>query len=173
MRYEPYTPVSSKIKDIQGLDWNEQWDITTSTGEKYISMTIARREGMILHLSTPEIPEYGQLLKAEMILVDIHAIQVIEKSPLRHVYLYCSRSPVLLWDLVYLSLSEKESIPTDSFDTVLDTLAHGVDMKMNVWGNGVVLRLERDEFGRCHMKIGGKSTHSVFVRNFRSGAWSV
>ena len=29
--YNHSTPVSEKVKDIKGLDWNRQWDIIAST----------------------------------------------------------------------------------------------------------------------------------------------
>ena len=63
MIYEPGTSVSEKVKDIKGLDWNRQWDIVTSTGKTYVSMTITRIEGMKLYLRTPEIPGYRKLAR--------------------------------------------------------------------------------------------------------------
>ena len=54
--YNHPTPVSEKVKDIKGLDWNRQWDIITSTGEKYVSMTITGIETMGLYLRPPEVP---------------------------------------------------------------------------------------------------------------------
>ena len=63
--YNHSTPVSEKVKDIKGLDWNRQWDIITSTGEKYVSMTITKVEGMKLYLRPPEVPGYEQICMGE------------------------------------------------------------------------------------------------------------
>ena len=87
MIYEPGTSVSKKVKDIEGLDWNRQWDIVTSTGEKYVSMTITKVEGMKLYLRTPEIPGYEQICMGETTVVNIITIQVITESPSRQAYL--------------------------------------------------------------------------------------
>lgn len=162
MIYEPSTSVSKIVKDIEGLDWNKQWDIGTSTGEKYVNMTITGMEGIVLYLRTPEVPGYGQLLKVETMVIDILAIRAIEESPSRNVYLLHYEGPHPLWDLVYLSLSEKESIPTESFDTVLDTVTHEIGTIVRIWGNLTVLSLECDEFGICHADT-QKSSHLVFV----------
>lgn len=165
MIYEPGTSVSEKVKDIEGLDWNEQWDVTTSIGEKYASMTITGIEGMKLYLRTPEIPGYEQLIGVKTMVIDIRTIQTIEKSPSRHVYLYRNMDPFLYWNLVYLSPMEKENIPTDSFDTVLGNLTRRTDTVTRVWGNGVYLYLKCDDFGRYHMYT-GESGHFVFIHNF-------
>ena len=87
MIYEPGTSVSEKVKDIEGLDWNEQWDVTTSIGEKYVSMTITGIEGMKLYLRPPEVPGYEQICMGETTVVDILAIQLIKESPTRQAYL--------------------------------------------------------------------------------------
>ena len=160
--YEYYIPAPEKAKDIEGLDWNKQWDITTYTGNKYVNMTITGIGGMDLCLRTPEVPGYGQLLKVETMVMDIRTIQAIEESPSRNVYLFRYDSSRLLWDLVYLSLSEKESIPTESFDTVLDTVTPEIGTVVRIWGNLAVLYLECDEFGICHAYT-QKSSHLVFV----------
>ena len=51
--YNHSTPVSEKVKDIKGLDWNRQWDIVTSTGDKYVSMTITGIDTTGLYLRPP------------------------------------------------------------------------------------------------------------------------
>ena len=163
--YNHPTPVSEKVKDIKGLDWNRQWDIITSTGEKYVSMTITGIEGMKLYLRTPEVPGYEQLINVETIIVDIRTIQTIEKSPSRQAYLYCNKDPFLYWDIVYLSPMEKENTPTDSFDTILGNLTRRTDTVARVWGNGVYFYLKCDDFGRYHMYT-GESGNFVFVHKF-------
>ena len=163
--YNHPTPVFEKVKDIKGLDWNRQWDIITSTGEKYVSMTITRIETTGLYLRPPEVPGYEQICMGETTVVDILAIQRITESPSRHVYLYRNRDPFLYWDIVYLSPMEKENTPTDSFDTVIGNLTRRTDTVTRVWGNGVYLYLKCDDFGRYHMYT-GKSGHFVFIHNF-------
>ena len=160
--YGHYIPAPEKAKGIEDLDWNKQWDIKTSTGATYVNMTITRIEGTDLYLRTPEVSGYGQLLKVRTMVIDICIIQAIEESPSRNVYLYCNRSPVLLWDLVYLSPLEKENIPTDSFDSMLDNLTRGTDTVVRLCGNGVYLYMKCDDSGRCHMSI-RNSDYLVFV----------
>ena len=46
--YNPHTPVSKIVKDIEGLDWSRQYDIGTSTGKMYVNMTITGMGGLDL-----------------------------------------------------------------------------------------------------------------------------
>lgn len=160
--YNPHTPVSKIVKDIEGLDWNRQWDIKTSLGATYVNMTITGIEGLDLCLRTPEVPGYEPICMVETTIVNILTIRLIKESPSRNVYLLRYESPHPLWDLVYLSLSEKESIPTESFDTVLDIVTHEIGTVVRIWGNLRVLYLECDEFGICHAYT-QKASHLVFV----------
>lgn len=162
MIYEPSTPVSKIVKDIEGLDWSRQWDIKTSLGATYVNMTITGIGGLDLCLRTPEVPGYESICMVEITIVNILTIRLIKESPSRQAYLLRYESSHPLWDLVYLSLSEKESISTESFDTVLDTVTHEIGTVAKIWGNLKVLYLECDEFGICHAYT-QKASHLVFV----------
>ena len=151
MIYEPGTSVSEKVKDIEGLDWNEQWDIITSTGEKYVSMTITKVEGMKLYLRTPEIPGYEQICMGETTVVNIITIQVIMESPSRQAYLCRSNFMSLVWEVKYLSLQEEKNFPVESFDSVLYCLLCRTSGRAWIWGNGVAFCIELDESGVCHL----------------------
>ena len=149
--YNHPTPVSEKVKDIEGLDWNEQWDIVTSTGEKYVSMTITKVEGMKLYLRTPEIPGYEQICMGETTVVNIITIQVIMESPSRQAYLCRSNFTSLFWEVKYLSLQEEKNFPVESFDSVLYCLLCRTSGRAWIWGNGVAFCIELDESGVCHL----------------------
>ena len=150
--YNHPTPVSEKVKDIEGLDWNEQWDIITSTGEKYVSMTITKVEGMKLYLRTPEIPGYEQICMGETTVVNIITIQVIMESPSRQAYLCRSNFTSLFWEVKYLSLQEEKNFPVESFDSVLYCLLCRTSGRAWIWGNGVAFCIELDESGVCHLR---------------------
>ena len=150
--YNHPTPVSEKVKDIEGLDWNEQWDIVTSTGEKYVSMTITKVEGMKLYLRTPEIPGYEQICMGETTVVNIITIQVIMESPSRQAYLCRSNFTSLFWEVKYLSLQEEKNFPVESFDSVLYCLLCRTSGRAWIWGNGVAFCIELDESGVCHLR---------------------
>lgn len=137
MIYEPGTSVSEKVKDIEGLDWNRQWDIITSTGEKYVSMTITRIETTGLYLRPPEIPGYEQICMGETTVVDILAIQVITESPSRQAYLCRGNVMSLVWEVKYLSLQEEKHFLVESFDSVLYRLLCRTSGRAWIWGNGV------------------------------------
>ena len=154
--YNHPTPVSEKVKDIKGLDWNRQWDIITSTGKKYVSMTIAKVEGMKLYLRTPEIPGYEQICMGETTVVDIITIQVITESPSRQAYLCRSNFMSLFWEVKYLSLQEEKHFLVESFDSVLYCLLCRTSGRAWIWGNGVAFCIELDESGVCHL-----STRSI------------
>ena len=154
--YNHSTPVSEKVKDIKGLDWNRQWDIITSTGKKYVSMTITKVEGMKLYLRTPEIPGYEQICMGETTVVDILAIQVITESPSRQAYLCRSNFMSLFWEVKYLSLQEEKHFLVESFDSVLYRLLCRTSGRAWIWGNGVAFCIELDESGVCHL-----STRSI------------
>ena len=156
MIYEPGTSVSEKVKDIKGLDWNRQWDIVTSTGKTYVSMTITRIEGMKLYLRTPEIPGYEQICMGETTVVDIITIQVITESPSRQAYLCRSNFMSLFWEVKYLSLQEEKHFLVESFDSVLYCLLCRTSGRAWIWGNGVAFCIELDESGVCHL-----STRSI------------
>lgn len=156
MIYEPGTSVSEKVKDIKGLDWNRQWDIITSTGKTYVSMTITKVEGMKLYLRTPEIPGYEQICMGETTVVDILAIQVITESPSRQAYLCRSNFMSLFWEVKYLSLQEEKLFSVESFDSVLYRLFCRTSGRAWIWGNGVAFCIELDESGVCHL-----STRSI------------
>lgn len=164
MIYEPGTSVSEKVKDIEGLDWNEQWDVTTSIGEKYVSMTITGIEGMKLYLRTPEIPGYEQICMGETMVVDIITIQVITESPTRQAYLYRGNVMSLFWEVKYLSLQEGKHFLVESFDSVLYRLLCRTSGRAWIWGNGVAFCIELDESGVCHLST-HKSSHLVFTRD--------
>ena len=149
--YNHSTPVSEKVKDIKGLDWNRQWDIVISTGKKYGSMTITGIEGMKLYLRTPEIPGYEQICMGETTVVDILAIQVITESPSRQVYLCRSNFMSLFWEVKYLSLQEEKHFLVESFDSVLYCLLCRTSGRAWIWGNGVAFCIELDESGMCHL----------------------
>ena len=149
--YNHPTPVSEKVKDIEGLDWNEQWDIITSTGEKYVSMTITKVEGMKLYLRTPEIPGYEQICMGETTVVNIITIQVIMESPSRQAYLCRSNFTSLFWEVKYLSLQEEKHFLVESFDSVLYCLLCRTSGRAWIWGNGVAFCIELDESGVCHL----------------------
>ena len=151
MIYEPGTSVSEKVKDIKGLDWNRQWDIVTSTGKKYVSMTITKVEGMKLYLRTPEIPGYEQICMGETTVVDIITLQVITESPSRQAYLCRSNFMSLFWEVKYLSLQEEKHFSVESFDSVLYRLFCRTSGRAWIWGNGVAFCIELDEFGICHL----------------------
>ena len=150
--YNHPTPVSEKVKDIEGLDWNEQWDIVTSTGEKYVSMTITKVEGMKLYLRTPEIPGYEQICMGETTVVNIITIQVIMESPSRQAYLCRSNFTSLFWEVKYLSLQEEKHFLVESFDSVLYCLLCRTSGRAWIWGNGVAFCIELDESGVCHLR---------------------
>ena len=150
--YNHPTPVSEKVKDIEGLDWNEQWDIITSTGEKYVSMTITKVEGMKLYLRTPEIPGYEQICMGETTVVNIITIQVIMESPSRQAYLCRSNFTSLFWEVKYLSLQEEKHFLVESFDSVLYCLLCRTSGRAWIWGNGVAFCIELDESGVCHLR---------------------
>ena len=152
MIYEPGTSVSKKVKDIKGLDWNRQWDIITSTGEKYVSMTITKVEGMKLYLRTPEIPGYEQICMGETTVVNIITIQVIMESPSRQAYLCRSNFTSLFWEVKYLSLQEEKHFLVESFDSVLYCLLCRTSGRAWIWGNGVAFCIELDESGVCHLR---------------------
>ena len=154
--YNHSTPVSEKVRDIKGLDWNRQWDIVISTGKKYVSMTITKVEGMKLYLRTPEIPGYEQICMGETTVVDILAIQVITESPSRQVYLCRSNFMSLFWEAKYLSLQEEKHFLVESFDSVLYCLLCRTSGRAWIWGNGVAFCIELDESGVCHL-----STRSI------------
>lgn len=156
MIYEPGTSVSEKVKDIKGLDWNRQWDIVTSTGKTYVSMTITKVEGMKLYLRTPEIPGYEQICMGETTVVDIITIQVITESPSRQAYLCRSNFMSLFWEVKYLSLQEEKLFSVESFDSVLYRLFCRTSGRAWIWGNGVAFCIELDESGVCHL-----STRSI------------
>ena len=149
--YNHPTPVSEKVKDIKGLDWNRQWDIVISTGKKYVSMTITKVEGMKLYLRTPEIPGYEQICMGETTVVDILAIQVITESPSRQAYLCRSNFMSLFWEVKYLSLQEEKHFLVESFDSVLYCLLCRTSGRAWIWGNGVAFCIELDESGICHL----------------------
>ena len=154
--YNHSTPVSEKVKDIKGLDWNRQWDIVISTGKKYVSMTITKVEGMKLYLRTPEIPGYEQICMGETTVVDILAIQVITESPSRQAYLCRSNFMSLFWEVKYLSLQEEKHFLVESFDSVLYCLLCRTSGRAWIWGNGVAFCIELDESGIYHL-----STRSI------------
>lgn len=154
--YNHPTPVSEKVKDIKGLDWNRQWDIITSTGKTYVSMTITKVEGMKLYLRTPEIPGYEQICIGETTVVDIITIQVITESPSRQAYLCRSNFMSLFWEVKYLSLQEEKLFSVESFDSVLYRLFCRTSGRAWIWGNGVAFCIELDESGVCHL-----STRSI------------
>ena len=154
--YNHPTPVSEKVKDIKGLDWNRQWDIITSTGKTYVSMTITKVEGMKLYLRTPEIPGYEQICMGETTVVDIITIQVITESPSRQAYLCRSNFMSLFWEVKYLSLQEEKLFSVESFDFVLYRLFCRTSGRAWIWGNGVAFCIELDESGVCHL-----STRSI------------
>ena len=151
MIYEPGTSVSEKVKDIEGLDWNEQWDVTTSIGEKYVSMTITGIEGMKLYLRPPEVPGYEQICMGETTVVDILAIQLITESPTRQAYLCRGNVLSLFWEVKYLSLQEEKHFLVESFDSVLYCLLCRTSGRAWIWGNGVAFCIELDESGICHL----------------------
>ena len=151
MIYEPGTSVSEKVKDIEDLDWNRQWDIITSTGEKYVSMTITRIEGMKLYLRPPEVPGYEQICMGETTVVDIITIQVITESPSRQAYLCRGNVMSLFWEVKYLSLQEEKHFLVESFDSVLYCLLCRTSGRAWIWGNGVAFCIELDESGICHL----------------------
>ena len=154
--YNHLTPVSEKVKDIKGLDWNRQWDIITSTGKKYVSMTITRIEMTGLYLRTPEVPGYEQLCMVETMVVDILAIQLITESPTRQAYLCRGNFMSLFWEVKYLSLQEEKHFLVESFDSVLYCLLCRTSGRAWIWGNGVAFCIELDESGVCHL-----STRSI------------
>ena len=154
--YNHPTPVSEKVKDIKGLDWNRQWDIITSTGKTYVSMAITKVEGMKLYLRTPEIPGYEQICMGETTVVDIIAIQVITESPSRQAYLCRSNFMSLFWEVKYLSLQEEKLFSVESFDSVLYRLFCRTSGRAWIWGNGVAFCIELDESGVCDL-----STRSI------------
>ena len=156
MIYEPGTSVSEKVKDIKGLDWNRQWDIVTSTGKNYVSMTITRIEGMKLYLRPPEVPGYEQICMGETTVVDIITIQVITESPSRQAYLCRSNVLPLVWEVKYLSLQEEKHFLVESFDSVLYRLLCRTSGRAWIWGNGMAFCIELDESGICHL-----STRSI------------
>ena len=149
--YNRSTPVSEKVRDIKGLDWNRQWDIVISTGKKYVSMTITKVEGMKLYLRTPEIPGYEQICMGETTVVDIIAVQVITESPSRQAYLCRSNFMSLFWEVKYLSLQEEKHFLVESFDSVLYCLLCRTSGRAWIWGNGVAFCIELDESGVCHL----------------------
>lgn len=149
--YNHSTPVSEKVKDIKGLDWNRQWDIITSTGEKYVSMTITKVEGMKLYLRPPEVPGYEQICMGETTVVDILAIQRITESPTRQAYLCRGNVLSLFWEVKYLSLQEEKHFLVESFDSVLYCLLCRTSGRAWIWGNGVAFCIELDESGVCHL----------------------
>ena len=151
MIYEPGTSVSEKVKDIKGLDWNRQWDIITSTGEKYVSMTITKVEGMRLYLRPPEVPGYEQICMGETTVVDILAIQRITESPTRQAYLCRGNVLSLFWEVKYLSLQEEKHFSVESFDSVLYCLLCRTSGRAWIWCNGVAFCIELDESGICHL----------------------
>lgn len=156
MIYEPGTSVSEKVKDIKGLDWNRQWDIVTSTGKNYVSMTITRIEGMKLYLRPPEVPGYEQICMGETTVVDIITIQVITESPSRQAYLCRSNVLPLVWEVKYLSLQEEKHFLVESFDSVLYRLLCRTSGRAWIWGNGMAFCIELDESGIYHL-----STRSI------------
>ena len=156
MIYEPGTSVSEKVKDIKGLDWNRQWDIVTSTGKNYVSMTITRIEGMKLYLRPPEVPGYEQICMGETTVVDIITIQVITESPSRQAYLCRSNVLPLVWEVKYLSLQEEKHFLVESFDSVLYRLFCRTSGRAWIWGNGMAFCIELDESGIYHL-----STRSI------------
>ena len=156
MIYEPGTSVSEKVKDIKGLDWNRQWDIVTSTGKNYVSMTITRIEGMKLYLRPPEVPGYEQICMGETTVVEILTIQVIKESPSRQAYLCRSNVLPLVWEVKYLSLQEEKHFLVESFDSVLYCLLCRTSGRAWIWGNGMAFCIELDESGIYHL-----STRSI------------
>ena len=154
--YNHSTPVSEKVRDIKGLDWNRQWDIVISTGKKYVSMTITKVEGMKLYLRTPEIPGYEQICMGKTTVVDIIAVQVITESLSRQAYLCRSNFMSLFWEVKYLSLQEEKHFLVESFDSVLYCLLCRTSGRAWIWGNGVAFCIELDESGVCHL-----STRSI------------
>ena len=151
MIYEPGTSVSEKVKDIKGLDWNRQWDIITSTGKTYVSMTITRIETTGLYLRPPEVPGYEQICTGETMVVDILAIQLITESPTRQAYLCRSNVLPLFWEVKYLSLQEEKHFLVESFDSVLYCLLCRTSGRAWIWGNGVAFCIELDESGIYHL----------------------
>ena len=149
--YNHPTSVSEKVKDIKGLDWNRQWDIVTSTGEKYVSMTITGIETTGLYLRPPEVPGYEQICMGETTVVDILAIQLITESPSRQAYLCRSNFMSLFWEVKYLSLQEEKHFLVESFDSVLYCLLCRTSGRAWIWGNGVAFCIELDESGVCHL----------------------
>ena len=162
--YNHPTPVSEKVKDIKGLDWNRQWDIITSIGEKYVSMTITGIEMTDLYLCTPEVPGYEQICMVGTTVVNILAIQLIKESPTRQAYLYCGNVMSLFWEVKYLSLQEEKHFPVESFDSVLYRLLCRTSGRAWIWGNGVAFCIELDESGVCHLST-HKSSHFAFTRD--------
>lgn len=164
MIYEPSTPVSEIVKDIEGLDWSKQWDIGTSTGKKYVNMTITRMEGMDLCLRTPEVPGYEPICMVETTIVNILTIRLIKESPSRQAYLYRGNVMSLFWEVKYLSLQEGKHFSLESFDSVLYRLLCRTSGRAWIWGNGVAFCIELDESGVCHLST-HKSSHLVFTRD--------
>lgn len=164
MIYEPSTPVSEKVKDIKGLDWNRQWDIITSTGEKYVSMTITGIEMTDLYLCTPEVPGYEQICMVGTTVVNILAIRLIKESPTRQAYLYRGNVMSLFWEVKYLSLQEEKHFLVESFDSVLYRLLCRTSGRAWIWGNGVAFCIELNESGVCHLST-HKSSHFAFTHD--------
>lgn len=162
--YNHSTPVSEKVKDIKGLDWNRQWDIITSTGEKYVSMTITGIEMTDLYLCTPEVPGYEQICMVGTTVVNILAIQLITESPTRQAYLYRGNVMSLFWEVKYLSLQEEKHFLVESFDSVLYRLLCRTSGRAWIWGNGVAFCIELDESGVCHLST-HKSSHFAFTHD--------
>ena len=149
--YNHSTPVSEKVKDIKGLDWNRQWDIVISTGKKYVSMTITGIETTGLYLRPPEVPGYEQICMGETTVVDIITIQLITESPTRQAYLCRGNFMSLFWEVKYLSLQEEKHFLVESFDSVLYCLLCRTSGRAWIWGNGVAFCIELDESGICHL----------------------
>ena len=162
--YNHPTPFSEKVKDIKGLDWNRQWDIIISTGEKYVSMTITGIEMTGLYLRTPEVPGYEQICMVGTTIVDILTIRLIKESPSRQAYLYRGNVMSLFWEVKYLSLQEEKHFLTESFDSVLYRLLCRTSGRAWIWGNGVAFCIELDESGVCHLST-RKSSHFVFTHD--------
>lgn len=162
--YNHSTPVSEKVKDIKGLDWNRQWDIITSTGEKYVSMTITGIEMTDLYLCTPEVPGYEQICMVGTTVVNILAIRLIKESPTRQAYLYRGNVMSLFWEVKYLSLQEEKHFLVESFDSVLYRLLCRTSGRAWIWGNGVAFCIELDESGVCHLST-HKSSHFAFTHD--------
>ena len=158
MIYEPGTSVSKKVKDIKGLDWNRQWDIALSSGERYINMIITDVDKQCVSTYNMNIPGYKELGGERAWCIPLSNIKSITESPDRDACLCPMANPLdgkyhgYLWCMMYLSQSERERYGAIFVDDLWNLMSADGVGAVRIYGVDATIRIVLDSLGRIHMR---------------------